>query len=263
MIELKRLGEFMSYYAKVFAGLIVLDMYLNIGIARSSELWLQVLLVLLFFPLLKGILMFTKVSEFKNIGISFHSKWSRNLLIGFLIGFSFWLIKYVIQFFLQGFEITGILPFPEMILPLLMIFLMFFVGSFLNDIIVRGFVFGHLKNKLPMKWVFLISIIIYALDDSWNEGFSVGNILFSVVLGLSLTYAIYKTCSIWLTTGIHWGLNVCYGLMNGALGGSGGGIILTQNYSTTFLTEAVNYLTPLMMFIFIYLVRNRFTRVEG
>lgn len=181
-----------------------------------------------------------------------------------MIGFTFWLVKYIIQYFLYDFDIVGIIPFPQMISSLLMIMLTFLVGSFLNDIILRGFVFGHLKEKHPMKWVFVISILIYVFDDSWNEGFSLGYTLFSLLLGLSLTYAIYKTGSIWATTGIHWGLNVCYGIFNGTLGSSGGGILLTQDaLSNTFLIELTGYLVPLFMFLFILLYRNKLVRTNA
>ncbi|MED3564312.1 CPBP family intramembrane glutamic endopeptidase [Bacillus xiapuensis] len=250
----------MSYYGKVIAGFIVLDLYLNMGIAKSSQFLLQVLLVLLFFPLLKGILMLTKVKEYKNIGISFHPKWWRNTLIGFIIGFSFWLMKYILVYLFGGFEMTSGKSFPEMIMSLLMVMLTFFVGSFLNDIIVRGYVFGHLKERIPVKWVFIISLILYALDDSWNEGFSISNTLFSLILGLSLTYAIYKTGSLWADTGIHWGLNVCYGIFNGPLGSSNGGIIKTVYEPQSMFLEMISYIVPLFMFLFVYLLRNKFVR---
>lgn len=251
----------MSYYVKVLVGFIVLDLYLNFGIAKSSQFWIQVVLILLFVPLLKGILILTKAKEYKNIGISFHPKWFKNMVLGFAIGFSFWLVKYALQYLFHGFDIIGIKPFPQLLLPLFMIMLTFLVGSFLNDVIVRGYVFGHLKGKIPMKWVFLISLVIYALDDAWNEGFSLGNALFSLVLGLSVTYAIYKTGSIWATTGIHWGLNVCYGIFNGPLGSSGGGILLIEDQSATFITESISYIIPLFMFLFIFLMRSRFEKV--
>lgn len=253
----------MSYYAKVIAGFIVLDLYLNMGIAKSSPFLLQVLLVLLFFPIMKGILMLTKVKEYKNIGICFHRKWWKNMIMGFIIGFSFWLIKYLLVYLFGGFEITGGKPFPEIIVSLLMVMLTFLVGSFLNDIITRGYIFGHLKERIPMKWVFSISLILYVLDDSWNEGFSKTNMLFSLILGLSLTFAIYKTDTLWADTGIHWGLNVCYGIFNGTLGSSNGGIILTKDEPQSMTLEMISYIVPLFMFLFVYLLRNKFVRKSG
>ncbi|RHW38453.1 CPBP family intramembrane metalloprotease [Lysinibacillus yapensis] len=253
----------MNYYIKVIAGFIVLDLFLNMGIAKSNLFLLQVLLVLLFFPLLKGILLFTKVKEFRNIGISFHPKWWKNVVFGFMIGFSFWLMKYLLFYLFGGFEIASHKSYSDIILTLLRIMLTFLVGSFLNDIVVRGYVFGHLKESIPVKWVFFISLIIYVLDDSWNEGFSISNMLFSLILGLSLTYAIYKTGSLWADTGIHWGLNVCYGIFNGTLGSSNGGIIITIHEQQSMFLEMISYIVPLIMFLFILLIRNQFVRQNG
>ena len=252
----------MSYYVKVLAGFIVLDLYLHVGIANANQFWLQILLILLFFPLLKGILIVTKVKAFKNIGITFHPKWIKNGMLGFAIGFSFWLALFAFQYLLNGFDIIEITPFPQLLVPLIMIMLTFLIGSFLNDIIVRGYVFGHLKGKVSLKWVFLISLVIYVLDDAWNEGFSLENMLFSLVLGLSLTYTIYKTGSIWATTGIHWGLNVCYGIFNGPLGSSGEGIVLIKNQSATFITQSISNIIPLLMFLFIILIRSKFEKIS-
>ncbi|MBS4205010.1 CPBP family intramembrane glutamic endopeptidase [Lederbergia citrea] len=139
-----------------------------------------------------------------------------------------------------------------------MFFFAFFISSFLNDIIIRGYIFGHLKDKINGKWIFIISILIYAFDDSWNEGFSLSNTLFSIALGLSLTYSFYRTRSIWADTGIHWGLNVCYGIFNGMLGSSDGGVfIITENANPSILLEAISYIIPLLMFIFLYLLRGK------
>ncbi|MCK6257104.1 CPBP family intramembrane metalloprotease [Fictibacillus sp. KIGAM418] len=137
------------------------------------------------------------------------------------------------------------------------VFFTFFIGSFLNDIIVRGYVFGHLRDKINEKWIFLISVLLYALDDSWNEGFSLSNTLFSLVLGLSLTYAFYRTRSIWADTGIHWGLNVCYGIFNGMLGSTEGGIFITaDNPNPPPFIELISYILPLLMFLFLYSFRK-------
>ena len=146
----------------------MLDLYLNMGIAKSSQFLLQVLLVLLFFPLLKGILMLTRVKQYKGIGISFHPKWWRNTVIGFIIGFSFWLMKYILVYLFGGFEMTGGKAVPRNDHVTFYGDAHIFGRIFLNDIIVRGYVFGHLKERIPVKWVFIISLILYALDDFWE-----------------------------------------------------------------------------------------------
>jgi membrane protease YdiL (CAAX protease family) len=254
MLNLKKRNY---YYFIVILGFVLLDIYLNVFIAKSNNIVFQLLLVILFFPLLKVILKGTKLNDYKSIGIVFHPKWKKNLVIGFSIGFAFWLIKYVFVYFLNGFEIVGVKNLTESLISFFFVFFAFFIASFLNDIIVRGYIFGHLKDKINEKWIFIISIFIYALDDSWNEGFSLSNTLFSLVLGLSLTYAFYRTHSIWADTGIHWGLNVCYGIFNGMLGSTDGGIFITaDNPNPPFFIELISYILPLLMFLFLYSFRK-------
>jgi membrane protease YdiL (CAAX protease family) len=246
------------YYFIVIVGFVLLDIYLNVFIAKTTNIVFQLLLVILFFPLLKLILKRTKLNDYKSIGIAFHPKWKKNLKVGFSIGFSFWLIKYVIVYFLNGFEIVGVKNFTESFISFFFVFFAFFIGSFLNDIIVRGYIFGHLKDKINRKWIFIISIFIYALDDCWNEGFSLSNTFFSLVLGLSLTYAFYRTKSIWADTGIHWGLNVCYGIFNGMSGSSDGGIFITIDHpNPSIIIELISYIIPLLMFLFLYSIRKK------
>ncbi|ULT56909.1 CPBP family intramembrane metalloprotease [Neobacillus drentensis] len=258
MLFLKKRNYF---YFIVILGFVLLDIYLNVFIAKTSNIVFQLLLVILFFPLLKVILKGTKLNYYKNIGIVFHPKWKKNLIFGFSLGFSFWLIKYVIVYLFNGFEIVGVKNFTESLILFFFVIFVFFIGSFLNDIIVRGYIFGHLKGKLNGKWIFIISILIYVLDDSWNEGFSLSNSFFSLVLGLSLTYAFYRTNSIWADTGIHWGLNVCYGIFNGMLGSTDDGIFITvDNPNPPIFLEIISYIIPLLMFLFLYSFRKLLTK---
>ncbi|RHW41646.1 hypothetical protein D1B31_07975 [Neobacillus notoginsengisoli] len=76
-------------YAKVLLGFILLDVYLNMGIAKSASIVVQLLLVVGFFPLLFFLLKWTERKEFSDAGLKFPLKWRRNLFIGFSIGFSF------------------------------------------------------------------------------------------------------------------------------------------------------------------------------
>jgi hypothetical protein len=66
-----------------------------------------------------------------------------------------------------------------------------------------------------MRWYVPLTVLVYALDDSWNEGIDLGNLLFSAILGLSLAWSVLKTGTLWMSIGIHWGSNVCYRLMSG------------------------------------------------
>ncbi|MBB6454499.1 hypothetical protein HNQ94_002981 [Salirhabdus euzebyi] len=242
-------------------GYIVLTYYFN-GIAlTSSNQLITLFLVMLFFPIAFIVAKLSSVNGWKGLGVRFHKGWHVNLMIGFSIGFVFWVLLYYLLVLTNVIHITS-LKEPSFILLLVgEVFLTFFLGSFINDIIVRGYVFGTLQGKFKIKWVFLISVLLYALDDIWYAGFSFHNTVFSIILGLSLTYAFYKTGSIWANTGIHWGLNVCYGLVYGSVGKPNGGIFLMTEDATSIWSDIIPLLIPASMFLFVFIFYN-FYRVK-
>ncbi|OCA83194.1 hypothetical protein A8F94_18950 [Bacillus sp. FJAT-27225] len=251
-------------YAKALIGFTILDVYLNAGIAGAGSILIQLLLVAGFFPVFYFLLRWTNLNGFRDAGIDFHPSWSRNVVIGFGTGFGFWLTMYTLSWILGGYEITGIKPLSESLLTIGLVLGTFLIGSFLNDLITRGYIFAQLKGRIPLPWIFTISIAVYSFDDIWHEGFSFSNTVFSILLGLSLTYAFYKSGSIWMTTGIHWGLNVCYGLFNGTLGEANGGIFIrTEPASSSFLLESIRYFIPALMFLFVVVLLKRAKQREA
>ncbi|MBS4205009.1 hypothetical protein [Lederbergia citrea] len=127
MIDLKQRKY---YFFFMILGFILLDIYLNVFIAKTNNIVTQLLFVILFFPLLKIILKATKLNSFKSIGIAFHPKWKRNLIIGFSIGFTFWLIKYALVYILNGFEIVGVKSLSESLITFFFVFFCIFYQFF-------------------------------------------------------------------------------------------------------------------------------------
>ncbi|MEH7178167.1 CPBP family intramembrane glutamic endopeptidase [Neobacillus vireti] len=216
---------------------------------------MQFVALLVFFPLASFITKWVGLNGLKGLGLVFHQGWLRNFFLSFGIGFCFWMLMFGIQLLSGDLQWNGTREPSELLMPVLMIIVGFFMGSFINDLIVRGFVVNLLKDKMQIGWVFTISILIYALDDYWYAGFSLSNFIFSLILGLSITYAFYKTGSIWANTGIHYGLNVAYGLFFGMVGSPGTSIFIVKaTMNESLVSEVVYYLIPGLMFIFVILV---------
>lgn len=238
---------------KASVGFLVLDLYFVFVPSLLGNPFLQFGVYLVFFPLAYIIAKWTGLNGLKGIGLIFHSGWFKNFNISFWIGFSFWMLMFGIQLLSGDLIWIGVQELSESLMPILMIIVGFFIGSFINDLIVRGFVINHLRGKHWM--VFLISILLYALDDYWYGGFSVSNFIFSVILGLSLTYAFYKTGSIWANTGIHYGLNVAYGLFFGMVGSPDTSIFMVREaVNESLLSTILYYLIPALMFFTVLLV---------
>ncbi|MFD2443938.1 CPBP family intramembrane glutamic endopeptidase [Bacillus sp. CGMCC 1.16607] len=231
-------------------GFIFLDLYFNLLPVQLSNSYIQLATILLFFPLAHILSKFVGLNGLSGIGVHFHSGWARNFILSFLIGFSFWVLLNGYYFLIGEYTFVGVNKrFFGM--PLLEVIVGYLLGSIINDIMIRGYLITLLKDKLSMKWVLSISITVYALEDFWYAGFSLDNIIFSIVLGFSLTYAFYKTGSIWANTGIHFGLNMVYGLLFGQMGKPNSSLLIINESSKEFLlSQIVDLAVPFMMFLF-------------
>lgn len=197
-------------------------------------------------------------------GIIFFRGWRKNLVLGFILGFIAWIVLFTLYFLFKKYEFNGVNINNNTIIVLVSVIFGYGFGSLISDMIVRGLVFNHFRDKLHPKYVFTIALILYALDDVWYEGFSFQNTIFSLALGLGLTYAYYRTKSIWASAGMHFGLNVIYGLFFGVTGKIGDGIfIFTINKNPTIPTTWLSTFTSLLLFILVCLVIRNFTIFKG
>jgi membrane protease YdiL (CAAX protease family) len=256
LIQYSLLGVvIISKLLKAVVGVLALDLYFVFVPSLLGSPFLQFAAYLVFFPLAHFIAKWVGLNGLKGMGLLFHQGWLKNFILSFWIGFSFWILMYGIQLLSGDLKWMGVRESSDLLMPFLMIMVGFFIGSFINDLIVRGFVINLLKDKLHVGWVFTVSILIYTLDDYWYAGFSLSNFIFSVILGLSLTYAFYKTGSIWANTGIHYGLNVAYGLFFGMVGSPGTSIFIVEEaVNESLLSEVLYFFIPALMFINVLVV---------
>ncbi|KMY55835.1 hypothetical protein AC623_19400 [Bacillus sp. FJAT-27231] len=205
---------------------LILDLYFNVITHFISNTVIQFVGLLLFFPLASSVGKLNGLQGLKGIGLVFHHNWRKHFAASFVMGFGVWLLMYSVYGWIGKFEIIGIQTGGEAWWTLIQVMIGFFLGSFINDLITRGFVINILIGKLPPMFISIISIFVYALDDFWNGDLTILNFVFSLILGCSLTFSFYKSGSVWADTGIHFGLNVAYGLFYGLIGKAGGGLLL-------------------------------------
>jgi len=240
-------------------GFIILNLYFNFipSLLPKNDI-LRFFHLLLFFPLAYIVARKLTDEGMAMYGVVFYKGWIRNLLSGFFIGFSFWAVLFSLYFLLGKYEFIGFEPLLNAAAHFIVILVGFGLGSLINDMIIRGYIINQLKGKIPITVIFTISLFIYTFDDIWNAGFSVQNTIFSFALGLSLTYSFIKANSIWLNTGIHFGLNVLYGLFFGVSQQIGGGIFLFKETSNSSnLTIWLSTFISLMILFTLFLL-NRY-----
>jgi len=142
-------------------------------------------------------------------GLGFTHKWAANLSMGLLIGLFFFAVSIFVSVKLGYEEIIMITSFKNAINQIPMLLLMTAIPSIAEDILTRGYLYGHLKFMKPLGWI-LLSALIYVLNHIWrlNDGLAVLTYLF--ILGIVLAFAVWLTKSLWLAFGIHWGANIAF-----------------------------------------------------
>lgn len=149
-------------------------------------------------------------------GLSFTNNWYVVLLTGLLIGFGAFALSIAASIGFQFEQIVSIQTIPFFLNSLPLTLLMTFFPSIAEDILTRGYFYGHLKFLNPIVWV-LLSATIYVLNHIWrlDDGLPVLSYLF--LLGLVLGVSVIGKRSLWLALGIHWGANIAFELSNSGL----------------------------------------------
>ena len=193
-----------------------------------------------------------------DVGLARSPGWGRDLALGFAIGFGTWALKYGVFLAMGKFEPAGWrdLAFA---LPLLgQALLGMFLASAINDLMIRGLGLAFCRRFGWMGAYVLLASVAYALDDAWNEGCQLDNLLFSLVLGVALAYTVLRTGALWMSIGIHWGGNVCFRMLSGF---DGNGIIRLEHVveGARFDTAAL-LVTALLLPLLLLLLRHRAPR---
>jgi hypothetical protein len=199
------------------AGFVLLDLYANLvprWVGFAIPVWLTY--VAGFFLLVLLVCRFgLGLREPAAIGLGRPVGWWRQLAAGFAVGFGIWALKNALLAAMGKFELAGWRD-VHFALPLLGQALVgMFFSSAVNDLMIRGYGLAFCRRFGLMAGYVLLTSAIYALDDAWNEGIELGNLAFSLILGISLAYTVLRTGALWMSIGIHWGGNVCFRVMSG------------------------------------------------
>lgn len=142
-------------------------------------------------------------------GLAFSFNWPANLVKGLIIGLIFFGLSFFGAVSLGYEKVTATSSLGTILHQLPLLLLMTAIPSVAEDILTRGYLFGHLKFMKPFAWI-LLSSAVYVLNHIWRlqEGAAVLSYLF--LLGLVLAAAVWITRSLWLAFGIHWGANIAF-----------------------------------------------------
>ena len=147
----------------------------------------------------------------EGYGLSLSGKWYSVLTGGLLTGFLSFTISILLSVGLNFEEVIRLQTFGFFLKSLPLTLLMTFFPSIAEDILTRGYLFGHLKSVKPVIWI-VLSAAIYVLNHIWRLNDDPSVLAYLFVLGLVLGFCVVIKKSLWLAFGIHWGANIAYEL---------------------------------------------------
>ena len=146
----------------------------------------------------------------EGFGLDLRYGWWRQLLNGLLVGLLFFSLSVFISLSLGFEKYTGAMPVDVFLKNLPELLFMTFIPSIDEDILTRGYLFGHLFPKMkPWGWV-VFSAFIYVLNHIWRLGEDISVLAYLFVLGLVLAVTVMYTRRLWWALGIHWGANIAF-----------------------------------------------------
>ncbi len=147
----------------------------------------------------------------EGYGLGCKKNFIKHLTRGLFIGFIAFSLSLVLLIGFSFEKLQNIQPPLFFLRTLPMVLLMTFFPSIAEDILTRGYLYGHLKFLKPFTWI-LISASVYLLNHFWRLNEPVSVLLYLFILGLLLAFCVYVFKSLWLALGIHWGSNIAFEL---------------------------------------------------
>lgn len=215
-----------------------------------NELWIAAVFKIGFLAVSYFVARYQGLKNLAGFGLNLHRSWVVHLATGLLTGFCFFALSVAISD-AAGFEkVISIENLSVIIKQLPLILLMTVFPSVAEDILTRGYLFAHLKRKISGNMFIMLSAAVYVLNHIWRLGQHPSVLIYLFILGIALAFALWKTGSLWLAFGIHWGSNIAFE--------STSSFIKTTEITHGHQTTWVLAFSFLLMFIFLALILRRY-----
>ncbi|GAB2529740.1 lysostaphin resistance A-like protein [Rufibacter soli] len=180
----------------------------------------------------------------KAWGLQLNKKYALLLGLGLGLGLLVNGLAFAVRLWM-GIEVVTLVPEVSTLVSQILIFAAgTFLPSLAEDILTRGYLFGHLQGRLS-RWGFvLVSSTVYVLNHvySLNDGFP--SLAYLFALGIMLAIPLVYTKNLWYTVGAHWAGNIVYRVGQDVLTVKEGPSAFSGTWELTFfvlLLAAINY----------------------
>jgi hypothetical protein len=92
-----------------------------------------------------------------------------------------------------------------------------FIPSFAEDILTRGFWYRAARIGWRGAWFVPFSALMFMLNHLYRLGDGLSHCLMLFSFGLAYAVALWRSGSLWLAVGLHWGWNLANALLDRVL----------------------------------------------
>jgi uncharacterized protein len=159
---------------------------------------------------------------------------SKNSLNNFVTGICFGFCIYATSYFIAlatGVEkIVKIPVLSEVIKTGIPFAFGVFFSSLSEDVLTRGLLYSHFKNKLRSGYLVVFSSTIYLLNHIYRLNDGPAALLYLFLLGVVFILPVIYTKKLWLTAGIHWAGNTFFYFSHSVIQTEETGKLISPNY---------------------------------
>ncbi|HNV27508.1 MAG TPA: CPBP family intramembrane metalloprotease [Cyclobacteriaceae bacterium] len=120
------------------------------------------------------------------------------------------------------------------------------LSSFSEDILTRGLVYAHFKNKLQPIWLVSLSAIVYVLNHIYRLGDGIEPILYLFLLGVIFFIPLLRTKNLWLTGFMHWSGNTFFFIFHNVIQTESSSDLISPNY---LFSICLIFFIPIVWFV--------------
>jgi membrane protease YdiL (CAAX protease family) len=136
--------------------------------------------------------------------------WFLQWITGMILGIALYSISFYVAAVIND-DMPLQLPATNTYLkPLLFFALGSFLSSLSEDILTRGYLFRHVRPKVPSGLFIAFSAIIYLLNHIYRLGEGWQTILYLLLLGILFAIPLIYSERLWYTAGMHWMGNLTF-----------------------------------------------------
>ncbi len=176
-------------------------------------------------------------------GLALRPGWWQHLLKGLFTGLFFFALSVFFSVLLGYDRMDGIATVDVILRQLPLLLLMTAIPSVAEDILTRGYLYGHLFSRMKAEIWVPVSAVLYVLNHIWRLQDDPSVLVYLFLLGLVLATTVWKTKSLWLAFGIHWGANIAFESTHSLVQTTP----LVHHYGSTWLLAAVWLLLLVLM----------------